>query len=115
LKGYAFEYMTSGRALVLGDPGPWMCAGMSGGVIYQRVDMAMGLDVDAIRRRLAQGATVDIFPLDEQGIADVRSLLGHYIETLEANNQANTVAHLYALLDRPEEYFVKIAPPTRAN
>lgn len=35
LKGFAFEYMTGGRAVVLGDPGPWMCAGMTGGVIYQ--------------------------------------------------------------------------------
>ena len=26
--------MTNGRALVLGDPGPWICAGMTGGVVY---------------------------------------------------------------------------------
>src|SRR5665648_910418 len=26
-KGFAFEYMTSGRAVVLGDIGPWACAG----------------------------------------------------------------------------------------
>jgi len=26
-KGFAFEYMTSGRAIVLGDLGPWACAG----------------------------------------------------------------------------------------
>ena len=25
IKGFAFEYMTNGRALVLGDPGPWIC------------------------------------------------------------------------------------------
>jgi len=35
LKGFAFEYMTGGRVVVLGDPGPWICAGMTGGVIYQ--------------------------------------------------------------------------------
>ena len=29
-KGFAFEYMTSGRAVVLGDIGPWACAGMTG-------------------------------------------------------------------------------------
>ncbi|HDK35853.1 MAG TPA: glutamate synthase, partial [Bacteroidetes bacterium] len=28
IKGFAFEYMTSGRGLVLGDPGPWLCSGM---------------------------------------------------------------------------------------
>jgi glutamate synthase (NADPH/NADH) large chain len=26
LKGFAFEYMTGGRAVVLGDPGPWLCS-----------------------------------------------------------------------------------------
>jgi glutamate synthase (NADPH/NADH) large chain len=115
LKGYAFEYMTSGRALVLGDPGPWMCAGMSGGAIYQRVQPDMGLDVNALKRRIAKGATVEIIPLDERGVTEVRELLGYYIKTLEHNNQADEVAHLYRLLDRPEEHFVKIAPPTRKN
>ncbi len=115
LKGYACEYMTSGRVMVLGDPGPWMAAGMSGGVIYQRVQPEMGLTVDAIRRRIAIGATVDIFPLDEQGIEDVHQMLGDYINTLESNNQSDAVAHLYPLLRRPQDYFVRIAPPTRKN
>ena len=113
LKGYACEYMTSGRVLVLGDPGPWMCAGMSGGSFYQRIQPEMNLTVDAVRRRIAKGATVDIFPLDEQGIDDVRDLLGYYIYTLETNNQANEAAHLYTLINRPEEHFVLVAPPAR--
>ena len=66
LKGYAFEYMTSGRAVVLGDPGPWMCAGMTGGVIYQRIQPEMNLTVDAIRRRIANGSVVQIQPLDDE-------------------------------------------------
>jgi glutamate synthase (NADPH) large chain len=115
LKGYAFEYMTSGRALVLGDPGPWMCAGMSGGVIYQRFDGEMGLDVAAIKRRIAKGATVDVMGLGDHDIDEVRELLGYYIKTLEQNNQADAVRHLYRLLDRPAEHFVKITAPTRAN
>ncbi|MDX1992451.1 MAG: glutamate synthase-related protein, partial [bacterium] len=115
LKGYAFEYMTSGRALVLGDPGPWMCAGMTGGVIYQRVQPEMGLTLDALRRRIAIGATVEIFPLDEQGIEDVRELLGKYIQTLEVNNQAEATEHLYGLLRRPQDFFVKITSPVRVN
>ena len=60
LKGYAFEYMTSGRAVVLGDPGPWMCAGMTGGVVYQRVQPEMGLTIEAIRNRIAAGSVVEI-------------------------------------------------------
>jgi glutamate synthase (NADPH/NADH) large chain len=115
LKGYAFEYMTSGRALVLGDPGPWICAGMSGGVIYQRVQPEMGLDIDAIRRRIAKGATVEIFPLDTQDIEHIRELLGDYMVTLQQYNQGKEIDHLYPLLDHPEAHFVKIAAPTRKN
>ncbi|MFW5691296.1 MAG: glutamate synthase-related protein, partial [Chloroflexota bacterium] len=115
LKGYAFEYMTSGRALVLGDPGPWMCAGMSGGVVYQRVQPEMGLTLDALRARIARGAMVDIFPLDDTGVEDVSELLGRYIHTLEINNQAEATQHLYSLLRNPREHFVKIAPPIRVN
>lgn len=110
MKGYAFEYMTSGRALVLGDPGPWICAGMTGGTVYQRIQPEMNLTMDAIRRRLAPGASVEIYPLDDGAIQDVRELLQHYIQTLEINNQAEAVTHLYTLLKRPANYFVKIAP-----
>ncbi len=110
LKGYACEYMTSGRVLVLGDPGPWMCAGMSGGAIYQRIQPTMGLTVDAIRRRIAIGATVEITALDENDVDDVRELLGHYLRTLESNNQSDTAAPMVTLLARPAEHFVKIAP-----
>jgi glutamate synthase (NADPH/NADH) large chain len=108
LKGYACEYMTSGRVVILGDPGPWMCAGMSGGVIYQRIDESMKLTPDAIRRRFAKGAMVDIFALDPDGAADVSQLLTFYIDTLTAHNQADEVAHLHALLNAPHEHFVMI-------
>jgi glutamate synthase (NADPH/NADH) large chain len=113
LKGYAFEYMTSGRALVLGDPGPWMCAGMTGGAVYQRIQPEMNLTVDAIRRRIAAGSPIEIQPLDEKGEEDVHELLSYYIQTLELNNQPNAAQHLYALLKRPQNHFVRIAPPQR--
>ncbi len=115
LKGYAFEYMTSGRALVLGDPGPWMCAGMTGGVVYQRVQPEMGLTLDALRSRIAIGAFVDIFPLDENGVTDVLEMMNKYIHVLEVNNQADATEHLYRLLRRPQDHFVKIALPMQAN
>lgn len=110
LKGYAFEYMTSGRALVLGDPGPWICAGMTGGVVYQRIQPGMNLTIDAVRRRIAPGSPVEIRQLDETGIQDVRELLQYYIQTLEFSSQADAVEHLYSLLKRPENHFVKLAP-----
>ena len=111
LKGYAFEYMTSGRAVVLGDPGPWMCAGMTGGVVYQRVQPKMGLTIDAIRNRIAAGSVVQIHPLDDDGEDDLRELLNAYIRTLEENHQSRAAEPLYALLRRPGDHFVKIAPP----
>lgn len=110
LKGYACEYMTSGRVLVMGDPGPWICAGMTGGVIYQRIQPEMGLTVEAIRRRIATGSVVEIYQLDERGIEDVRYMLNRYIQTLELNNQAEAVQHLYALLNRPQEHFAMLRP-----
>jgi glutamate synthase (NADPH) large chain len=115
LKGYACEYMTSGRVLIMGDPGPWVGAGMTGGVIYQRYQPEMNLTLDAIRRRIAKGSALDIFPLDEQGMEDVHELLSRYIHTLEVNNQASATEHLYAMLRKPQDYFVKLAAPVRAN
>lgn len=112
LKGYAFEYMTSGRAVVLGDPGPWMCAGMTGGVVYQRIQPEMNLTVDAIRQRLAHDSLVEIQPLDDEGHHDVRGLLNAYIRTLEENHQSQAAEPIYALLKRPGDHFIKIAPPS---
>ncbi len=111
LKGYAFEYMTSGRAVVLGDPGPWMCAGMTGGVVYQRVQPEMGLTLEAIHQRIAAGSVVQVKPLDDEGEADLRELLNAYIRTLEENHQSQAAQPLYRLLRRPGDHFVKIAPP----
>ena len=98
--------MTAGRALVLGDPGPWICAGMTGGVIYQRIQPEMNLTVEAIRRRLAISATVQISRLDENGKSGVKYLLTTYIRTLEENHQPEAVQHLYPLLERPEDHFI---------
>ena len=44
VKGFAFEYMTGGRAAILGDPGRWICSGMSGGAVFVRHDPERGLD-----------------------------------------------------------------------
>lgn len=115
LKGYAFEYMTSGRALVLGDPGPWICSGMTGGVVYQRIQPEMNLTIDAIRRRIAAGSPVDIFPLDDNDSQHVHRLLSYYIQTLELNNQPEAVEHLYGLLQNSRDHFVRLSPPQRLN
>ena len=71
--------MTSGRAVVLGDIGPWACAGMTGGRVYVRLN-AFGIDREAIERRLGEGAKVELKDLDAEGLLDIDDLLGHYAE-----------------------------------
>src|SRR5205085_7715655 len=86
VKGFAFEYMTSGRGLVLGDPGPWLCSGMTGGLVYLRLDENLGLDVEALRRRLAKGAEAVIEPVtDAEDEQNLRELLSRYISVLNAH------------------------------
>src|SRR5205085_11202024 len=83
-KGFAFEYMTSGRAVVLGDIGPWACAGMTGGRVYVRVNDEWNLDRGAIERRMGEGAKVAIEEIDAEGQLDLEDLLGHYATELRA-------------------------------
>lgn len=110
IKGFAFEYMTNGRGLVLGDPGPWACAGMTGGAVYVRHQPEMGLTKDAIKRRIAKGAKVFVSDLEEKGIQDVSELLSKYIELLENDGQINEATMLKGLLNSPENHFVQILP-----
>ena len=77
-KGFAFEYMTGGRVVVLGDPGPWLCSGMTGGVVYVRQNPDWNLDESAVRRRLSKAAKVSIQPVEESDAATIQELLGAY-------------------------------------
>ncbi len=110
LKGFAFEYMTNGRAVVLGDPGPWICAGMTGGVIYVRMQPELGFDKQALVRRIAKGAKVFLYDLDQQGISDVTELLTAYREELLATEQYEAAARIQKLIDDPTAHFITISP-----
>lgn len=110
IKGFAFEYMTNGRGLVLGDAGPWICAGMTGGVVYLRHQPEMGLTKEAIQRRIAKGAKVSVTALSEKGIADLNELLGKYVQALEDQGQTEEAASLALLLKNPGEHFVQVVP-----
>jgi len=110
LKGFAFEYMTGGRAVVLGDPGPWMCAGMTGGVIYQCLYPEFGFTKKALTRRFASGADVLIKNIEAAGASEVRTLLGKYIEELRSTFQDNEGDAVQLLADQAEERFVMIKP-----
>ncbi|MEX2194635.1 MAG: glutamate synthase-related protein [Thermoleophilaceae bacterium] len=110
LKGFAFEYMTAGRAVVLGDPGPWFCAGQTGGRVYLRLDPARGLDREALERRRGKGAKVELVELDAEGEADVRELLGGYADELRATDQADEAERVLALARDAARHFLMSIP-----
>ncbi|WLR51271.1 glutamate synthase-related protein [Bacillus tianshenii] len=110
VKGFAFEYMTNGRGVVLGDIGPWACAGMTGGVVYVRHQPEMGLTKEALQRRIAKGAKVTIESLNKQGINDLNEMLTNYIASLEKYDQHEEAAIVKGLLDDLENNFLQIIP-----
>ncbi|HEX6184056.1 MAG TPA: glutamate synthase-related protein [Pyrinomonadaceae bacterium] len=110
LKGFAFEYMTSGRGLVLGDPGPWLCSGMTGGVVYLLLEEALGLDGDALRRRLAAGARVHIGEVDDGDEASLRELLGRYRDALAEGQHHAEAEEVARLAEDWRARFVKVTP-----
>jgi len=110
LKGFASEYMTAGRVVVLGDPGPWLCSGMTGGTVYCHLDTAMGFDRDALRRRLARGAGVEIRDLEEGDVAQLEELLGKYHRELLHSHQEEEADWLAEVIARCRGRFVKVVP-----
>jgi glutamate synthase (NADPH/NADH) large chain len=110
LKGFACEYMTAGRVVILGDPGPWLCSGMTGGTVYCHLDNSMGLDRDALRRRLARGAGVEIRDLEEEDVASVEELLGTYHRELLHSHQEEEADWLGSVIAGCRSRFVKIVP-----
>ncbi|HEX2129127.1 MAG TPA: hypothetical protein VHF58_07910, partial [Solirubrobacterales bacterium] len=109
-KGFAFEYMTSGRAIVLGDIGPWACAGMTGGRVYCRVNAEWNLDRGAIERRLGEGAKVHLVEVDAEGELDIQDLLGGYATELRATAQEDEAKRMLALAADPAANFLMIVP-----
>jgi len=108
-KGFAFEYMTSGRAVVLGDLGPWACAGMTGGRVYVRHN-AFGIDREAIEARLGEGAKVELKELDAEGGLDIEELLGHYADELRATSQDEEAERVTALAADAASNFLMVVP-----
>jgi glutamate synthase (NADPH/NADH) large chain len=109
-KGFAFEYMTAGRAVVLGDIGPWACAGMTGGRVYARLNPEWNLERDAIERRLGEGAKVELQELDAEGVLDLEELLGHYADELRVTGQDDEAERVAALARAAQESFLMIVP-----
>jgi glutamate synthase (NADPH/NADH) large chain len=112
-KGFAFEYMTGGRVVVLGDPGPWICSGMTGGVIYCRQHPDWNLDGAAIRRRLSKTAKVSMLDLDDSDEAQVAGLLTKYRQALVESGQDEAASKISPLIDAPAEHFITLSPVTQ--
>jgi len=112
LRGFAFEYMTGGRAIVLGDPGRWICSGMSGGVVFLRCDEARGLDERELRTRFAKGAKVNMREPNDADVAMLGDLLGDYAAMLATSGQDEAAAEARRLLADPAAHFRVVRPGT---
>lgn len=92
LKGFAFEYMTSGHIVVLGDPGPWMCSGMTGGTIYFRLYPEVGFTVESLQRRLASNAKIVFQKPNEEDESVISRLLNeYYLELIHTGLESQIV------------------------
>jgi len=110
IKGFLCEYMTAGRVIVLGDPGPWICAGMTGGVLYLRLQPHLNFDQAAIQRRLAKGAKVVIQEVGERDLKNLQELLAIYAEELKHNHQNEESQKILNLLVDWKNTFVRVVP-----
>ena len=110
VKGFLCEYMTAGRVIVLGDPGPWICAGMTGGILYLRLQPHLNFDQAAIQRRLAKGAKVIVQEVGENDLRNLRELLTVYAEELRQNHQVEESQKILNLLVDWKNTFVRVIP-----
>lgn len=111
LKGFAFEYMTGGHVVVLGDPGPWICAGMTGGAVYCYLDEAKGLNAEALKRRLAKGSRIRFLNPDEHDQSVISRLLEEYTFELTRTAQAEQLkeaVHLREIAARVKTNFITL-------
>jgi glutamate synthase (NADPH/NADH) large chain len=100
--------MTGGTAVVLGDPGRWICSGMSGGAVYVRTSAS--LDDAALRDRFAKGAKVHARPPRDEDVAPLRELLAAYAAALRDGGQHDAARAVDELLRDPAANFRVIRP-----
>ncbi|HEV2250356.1 MAG TPA: glutamate synthase-related protein, partial [Candidatus Limnocylindria bacterium] len=110
LGGFAFEYMTAGTAVVLGDPGRWICSGMSGGIVFVRIHRSRGIDADGLRARLAKGAKVHLGAPRESELPVLRDLLAGYRRALLGSGQDDAARAVRAYAEDAENAFLAIRP-----
>jgi glutamate synthase (NADPH/NADH) large chain len=98
--------MTGGRGVILGDPGRWICSGMSGGAVFVRHHPDRGLDEAEIKDRIAKGAKVGVVPLSDADRASLSELMYAYADALGASGQAEAAVEVHALLAMPDAFRV---------
>lgn len=110
IKGFGFEYMTRGRGLVMGDPGPWLASGMTGGTVYLRVAPELGLTPEFLSSRLARSAKVRLATLEPDDVAAVRQLLEVVAESYRASGQKERIGVIEQCMGDPATHFIKLVP-----
>jgi glutamate synthase (NADPH/NADH) large chain len=83
---------------------------MTGGVVYLKLEEAMGLDEQALQRRLAKGAEVVLRPVDDADQLNLQELLTAYITQLETNEQQEEIETTRRLLRDWRGSFLKVVP-----
>ncbi len=109
LKGFAFEYMTGGKVVILGDPGPWICSGMTGGKIYFYIDRDMGFSIDSLKLRLSDAAKIDFSKVSREDIFNIKELLKEYADELNKTGQQDQIVeadNILKLLSEIKHSFV---------
>jgi glutamate synthase (NADPH/NADH) large chain len=106
VRGFAFEYMTGGRGVILGDVGRWICSGMSGGAVFVRHDASAGPGGAGIEDRIAKGAKVAVRPLGDADRESLGELLAAYADALASSGQVDAASDVRELLAAPDAFRV---------
>lgn len=110
IKGFGFEYMTRGRGLVLADPGPWLAAGMTGGVVYLLHHPEEGLTREFLFKRLAHSAKVALLPVNEHDIDEIRNLMEPVLRVLTTTKQNMALSRIESIISKMPDRFLKVLP-----
>lgn len=98
---HALEYMTGGLALILGETGRNLGAGMSGGTAY-----VLGLRSERVNIESLNTGELELLPLGSADREIVRDLLEQHV----VNTDSTVAADLLAAGDAAFEQFTKVLP-----
>jgi glutamate synthase (NADPH/NADH) large chain len=87
-----------------------MCAGMTGGVLYLRLQPHLNFDHAAIQRRLGKGAKVVVQEVGESDLKNLHDLLTIYSQELKQNHQIEEAQKILNLLVDWKNTFVRVVP-----